>query len=159
MAAGNMEPGEVASSEPSGNTSSPKLPAFNKDEVYWFTDWDDGVRHKVEEKRWAGLLGMIKTSQVGPERDEENLQLLLELAFWEAIETLRPSHPRKELVMNAFVALSTWEGYLRVSLQVVKLWFCRWIQLLRGGNWKQVGANNLQEHREYVRTLMEYPNK
>jgi hypothetical protein len=154
-----MAPGEVTSSEQSEKASSSTLLEFNKDAVHWFNEWDEGVRHNVGEKRWTGLLGMIKTSQLGLERDEEKLQPLLELAFWEAIETLGPSHPRKELVMNAFIALSTWEGYLRVSFQVVRFWFCRWIQLWRGGNGKQVGENNLRELRDHVRTLMESQQK
>jgi hypothetical protein len=104
----HMGPGEVASTEPSGEVSSPTLPERNEDEVYWFTEWDEGVRHNVREKRWAGLLGMIKTSPLGPERDGKRPQPLLEQAFCETIETLRPSDPRKELVMNAFIALSTW---------------------------------------------------
>jgi hypothetical protein len=145
----------TASSEQSNDTEAHTRPDFQTDEEYCFVEWDEGVRYNLAEKRWTGLLGMIKTSQLSSVRDEEKLQPLLELAFWEAFETLHPSHPRKVLVMNAFVALSTWEGYLRVSLRVVKLWFWRWIQLWRGGNWKQINMNNLRLQREYVRALMD----
>lgn len=145
----------TVSPEHSTDTETHPRPNFQTDDEYWFAEWDEGVRDNLAEKRWTGLLGMIKTSQLSSVRDEEKLQPLLELAFWEAFQTLPPSHPRKVLVMNAFTALSTWEGYLRVSLRVVKLWFWKWIHLWRGGNWKQVNMNNLRLQRKYVRALMD----
>ena len=96
---------------------------------------------------------MIDSSQTYAE-EEKYLQSLLELAFWEATETLSPSHPRKLVVMNLFMTLSTWEGYLRVTGTYMKLWFWGCVEAVYRPREMTARIENLTVQRERIRTIM-----
>lgn len=126
--------------------------ASTKENQDWFTIWEIGLRDNNPEKRWSGLLGMIDSAQTYLE-EEPFLQPLLELAFWEATETLTPRHPRKQFVMNLFVTLCTWEGYLKVTRTFIWLWIWGWIEMIYQRRGMTARVENLTIQRERIRAI------
>jgi hypothetical protein len=140
-------------SEVTGGTTDRVSENTNDEDKSWFQIWENGLRENKSEQRWAGLLGMIDSARTYLD-DEQFLQPLLELGFWEAAETLPPSHPRKEMVMNLFMTLSTWEGYLRVTWTYMALWFWGAVELVYRRRGMTARMENLTVHREQIRTAM-----
>jgi len=118
----------------------------------WFNIWQIGLHDDNSEKRWSGLLGMINSAQTYVE-EEQLLQPLLELAFWEAAETLSLGHPRKQFVMNLFLTLSTWEGYLQVTKTFIWLFIRCWIDMLSQRSGMTARVENLTVQRERIRAM------
>lgn len=141
----------------SGNPALSLSGNTNDGDKSWFQIWEDGLRANNAEKRWAGLFGLIDAAEIYAD-EEQYLQPLLELAFWEATETLSPSHPRKHVVMNLFMTLSTWEGYLRVTWTYMKLWWRGWVETVFRSGGISARMENLVAQREQIRTAMRSKN-
>src|SRR5579862_5469634 len=141
--------------EPAHNldVANPLSPdASTEENQDWFNIWQIGLQDNNSEKRWSGLLGMINSAQTYVE-EEQLLQPLLELAFWEAAETLPPGHPRKQFVMNLFLTLSTWKGYLQVTQTFIWLCIRGWIDMLSQGSGMTARVENLTVQRERIRAM------
>lgn len=143
-------PIEPAHKPDAANPLSPD--ASTEENQDWFNIWQIGLDDNNSEKRWTGLLGMIDSAQTYVE-EEQLLQPLLELAFWEATETLSPRHPRKQFVMNLFVTLSTWEGYLQVTKTFIWICIWGWIEMISQRSGMTARVENLTVQRERIRAI------